>query len=163
MRLFVTLGCGALLVACAAPGHDTAAPCTPCAPPAPVVSLSAPRRSPELDQLGQRRVDLARKRIELLRLMYERGGLSLGDLTSAYHDVAFAARDSGLRGDALRKPLEDYRDAMRNLAELTDARFKQGAVNQADVASVQSHVAEAEFWLAEAVAAARGATGSFPP
>jgi hypothetical protein len=159
MRLPATLGLVSLLVACAPPANQAAAPCVPCAQPAQAVAPPAvPPRSPELEALGQRRVELARKRVELVRVMHERGATTLADLASAYRDVAFAARDSGLRGDALQKPLEEYRDAMRRVEELTVNRYKQGAVNEGDVILVQGHVAEAEFWVAEAAAAAGGAS-----
>jgi hypothetical protein len=39
--------------------------------------------------------------VEFLRVGHDLGRVSSTELLSAYRDVAFAARDSGLRGDAL--------------------------------------------------------------
>jgi hypothetical protein len=151
MRVAILLPC-ALLAACA----PAPAPCTPCQPPSsqaptPVAqTASAAPRPPQLDELGERRVDLSRKRVAVLALMYDKGAVGLTDLLAAYRDVAFAARDSGLRGDVLRKALQDYRDAMVALREHTHVLYKAGAVNDADVDHVDAAVAEAEYWLAEA-------------
>jgi hypothetical protein len=83
-------------------------------------------------------------------MQYDKGAASLSELLVAYRDVAFAARDSGLRGDALRRPLQDYRDAMLKMRDYMRGRYQSGAVTQADLDRVESSVAEAEFWLAEA-------------
>ena len=111
---------------------------------------TAPLRSPRVEELARRRVELARQRLMLARASFEHGTTSLDGLFAALRDVAFAARDSGFHGEALRSVLTEYRDAVVSLQGLTKERFDKGAVNQEDVARVDGLVAEAQYWLAEA-------------
>ena len=64
--------------------------------------------------------------------------------------MAFAARDSGFRGEALRSVLTDYRDAVLALRDLTRERMAKGAVGEDAMNRVEALVAEAEYWLGEA-------------
>lgn len=151
------------LPACAPQSQQTAAPVCPCvasasAPPSATAAVPAGAtaplapRSPQLEALGQQRVDLARKRIDALSAQYQRGMGSMRDVLAAYRDMAFAARDSGLRGDALRRPLEEYRDATIRLRDLARDRATMGSVPEVDVYAAEASIAEAEYWLVEAKA-----------
>lgn len=112
-------------------------------------SVALPQ-SPKLKELARRRVDAARKRLVLLRASFDRGATTIDELFAACRDVAFAARDSGLHGGALRDVLVEYRDAVVALRDLTRERASKGAVGEEAVSRVESIVAEAEFWLEEA-------------
>jgi len=126
-------------------------PCGPCqsAGAGGLAGAGGPR-SEKLEHLAMQRVDLARKRLTLLRASFNRGAVSINDVFAACRDVAFAARDSGLHGEPLRGVLREYRDAVIALRDLTRERMAQGAVGEADLGRVESLVAEAEFWLEEA-------------
>jgi hypothetical protein len=143
-----------LLTACAGTGAATPVSAPVGAPVAAPGSSPAPAtaaaRSKELEKLAEARVELAKKRIALLQAKFEHGAASLSELLEARRDVAFAARDSGMRGEALMRVLADYRDAMRSLIELTKTRHAQGAVDEASVQAAEAALAEADFWLAEA-------------
>lgn len=143
------LGCGPA----PATEHVTvAAPVLTCnCPIAPVVALPAPRTA-ELDALAQHRVELARKRIPLLRARYEHGTATSAELLAAYRDLAVAARDSGLRGEALRGPLAEYRDAMVQARDLIRSRVAAAMESEDATTHVEFQLAEAEYWLAEAKA-----------
>ena len=141
-----------LLAACA--GGSTAAPSGPCGPcqasaAAGLQNVALPQ-SPKLKELAAKRVDLARKRLVLLRASFDRGATTIDEVFAACRDVAFAARDSGLHGGALRDVLKDYRDAVLALRDLTRERAAKGAVGEDAVSRVEAIVAEAEFWLEEA-------------
>jgi len=140
----------ALVVACSG-APPASGPCGNCASStsAGLAHVALPR-SAKLEQLAQRRVDVARKRLVLLRAGFDRGTTSLDELFAGFRDVAFAARDSGFHGEALRHVLTDYRDAVLALKELTRERVAKGALGEDAVARVESLVAEAEFWLGEA-------------
>jgi hypothetical protein len=107
-------------------------------------------RPAKIEQLARERVEIARKRLVQLRAAFEHGSATLDDLFDACRDVAFAARDSGLHGETLRRILTEYRDAAVSLRDLTRERLAKGAVNEAAMTRVESLVAEAEYWLAEA-------------
>jgi hypothetical protein len=107
-------------------------------------------QSPKLKALALQRVEVARKRLVLLRASFDRGATTIDEVFAACRDVAFAARDSGLHGGPLRDVLKEYRDAVVALKELTRERAAKGAVGEEAVARVNSLVAEAEFWLEEA-------------
>jgi hypothetical protein len=141
-----------LLTACASGSAPAASgPCGPCQASA-VAGLQnvALPQSPKLRELALKRVELARKRLVLLRASFDRGATTIDDLFAACRDVAFAARDSGLHGGALRDVLKEYRDAVVALRDLTRERASKGAVGEDAVNRVESVVAEAEFWLEEA-------------
>jgi hypothetical protein len=127
-----------LLVACASGSAPaTSGPCCPCqASAAAGLQNVALPQSPKVRELGLKRVDLARKRLVLLRVSFDRGATTIDEVFAACRDVAFAARDSGLRGGALR--------------DLTRERAAKGAVGEDAVSRVEAIVAEAEFWLEEA-------------
>jgi hypothetical protein len=149
-------------VSCGAPPQATVVPCVPCAPtgaapapPAAVASSTAPppppTRSSKLDELGRQRLERAWVRTKLVKVMYDRGTVPLSELAGAYRAVALAARDSGLHGDALRRPLQEYRDALSGLRDATRTRFQSGVASEADVATVDSAITEADYWLEEAI------------
>jgi hypothetical protein len=106
--------------------------------------------TPKLKALAARRVELARKRLSLLRDSFAHGSATLDELFVACRDVAFAARDSGMVGPPLRDVLKEYRDAVLALRELTKQRLAKGAVGDDASARVEALVAEAEYWLEEA-------------
>jgi hypothetical protein len=133
-----------LLSACAS--KPPPCPCTQ----SPAGASAAPLRSPKLEALAAQRVELARKRLVLLRASFGKGTATLDELFAACRDVAFAARDSGLRGVPLRDVLKDYRDAVISLKELTRERLAKGAVDEQAMSRVEVLAAEAEYWLEEA-------------
>jgi len=106
--------------------------------------------SPKLIELAAKRVDLARKRLVLLRDSFGKGKATLDEVFAAFRDFALAARDSGLAGGALRDVLKDYRDGMIALRDLTRGRMSKGEVGEDAMIRVESLVAEAEYWLEEA-------------
>jgi hypothetical protein len=135
------------VLASACGGSASTSPCAPCTQPS-----SAPlgfARSAKVEQLAERRVELARKRLAQLRGSFDRGAASLDQLFAALRDVAFAARDSGVRGAPLRAILTEYRDAVVALQGLTRERVAKGAVGEESLSRVEGLVAEAELWLAQ--------------
>jgi hypothetical protein len=106
--------------------------------------------SPKLKALAARRVELARKRLSLLRDGFAHGTATLDEVFAACRDVAFAARDSGMVGPPLRDVLKEYRDAVLALRDLTKQRLAKGTVGDDATARVDALVAEAEYWLEEA-------------
>ena len=147
-RLLVALP--ALVLLACSHSADTG-PCGPCHSPetAGLGRVGLPR-SGKLEQLAQQRVELARKRLVLLRASFEHGTATLDEVFAACRDVAFAARDSGLHGETLRRILTEYRDAVIALKDLTKERAAKGSVGEEAVSRVDSLVAEAEYWLGEA-------------
>ncbi len=133
--------------------NNASGPCTPCqasaSPSAGLKDVGLPR-SAKLDQLAQQRVTLARKRLVLLRASFDRGVTTLDDLIAGSRDVAFAARDSGIHGEALRGVLQEYRDAVVAMKDLTRERAAKGAVGEDAVTRIDALVAEAEYWLEDA-------------
>lgn len=101
-------------------------------------------------ELAARRVDLARKRLVLLRGSFDQGKATLDEVFAAFRDFALAARDSGLEGAGLRDVLTEYRDGVTALRDLTRERLSKGAVAEEALLRVESLVAEAELWLEEA-------------
>lgn len=151
MRWLVVVVLGALpLLACGG-ASSASGPCGPCAASANggLGSAGTPRPA-KIEQLARERVEVARKRLVQLRASFEHGTTTLDELFDACRDVAFAARDSGLHGETLRRILTEYRDAATSLRDLTRERLAKGAVNEAAMTRVESLVAEAEYWLAEA-------------
>jgi hypothetical protein len=142
----------ALLTVCACGGSSKPASgaCGPCAASGSAGAPSFAPRSPKLEALALRRVELARKRLAQMRDSFAKGSTTLDELFAASRDVAFAARDSGLRGAPLRDVLKDYRDAVAALKELTKERLAKGAVDEEAMSRVEALEAEAEFWLADA-------------
>jgi hypothetical protein len=138
----------ALLLVLASSLAACAPPPAPAGSPANAPAVARPSR---LDALGERRVDLARQRTANLRLQFEAGKLTLVELVAAYREVAFAARDSGLRGEPLRRALVEYRGLLDQLRdaqrELTRAR---GWTDPRSVDALEYASAEADYWLAEA-------------
>jgi hypothetical protein len=98
-------------------------------------------------------MDLTRKRLDVLGAQYQSGLVSMSELLAAYRDVAFAARDSGLRGEELRRALEDYRDGAARSRDLARSRVSAGQETADAVMHAEASLAEAEFWLAEVRAA----------
>jgi hypothetical protein len=141
-----------ILAACSnAGGSHANGPCGPCRAAASDSAGAAPLpRSAKLETLAQQRVEVARKRLQLLRAAFDHGAASLDDLFAGFRDVAFAARDSGFHGEELRRILTDYRDAVLALRDLTKERAAKGAVGQDASSRVDALVAEAEYWLGEA-------------
>ena len=148
------------IVACVTPGVvppctcQPSSPATPARVTAPQVSATPvsaiPPRAPRLEQLATERVALAKKRIPTLRLSYKLGQTSLSELTAAYREIAFAARDSGLRGEPLRQALDEYRKILAQLSETTHKEHDQGRVGPLEVEAVDARTAEADYWAAEA-------------
>lgn len=141
----------ALLTACGSGSRPPASgPCGPCTSGSVGTPSVPPPRSAKLEALATRRVELARKRLGQLRESFARGSTTLDELFAASRDVAFAARDSGMQGAALRDVLKDYRDAVTALKELTKERLAKGAVSEEAMSRVEALEAEAEYWLADA-------------
>jgi hypothetical protein len=152
MRRSLLLLSSALAVsACGGASPGASVPCGPCQAPASagLQNVGLPR-SAKLDQLAAKRVELARKRLVGIRASFDQGRTSLDELVGACRDVAFAAHDSGLHGEALRDILKEYRDALIALKDVTAERVSKGAVTEDAVVRMDSLVAEAEFWLEEA-------------
>lgn len=143
---FVLVASACFAVACSDSSKTGA--CAPCQGSAATARLGP--RSAKMDQLAQQRVELARKRLVLMRAGFDKGTVGLDALFAACRDVAFAARDSGMRGEALRKILVEYRDAVVAMKDLTRDRVAKGAVGEEALTRVESLLAEAEFWLQEA-------------
>jgi len=140
-----------LLTACASSATPSpSGPCGPCQASAAAGLQNLAPGAARLKELGLKRVELARKRVVLLRASFDRGASTIDELFAACRDVAFAARDSGLHGGALREVLKEYRDGVVALRDLTRERASKGAVGEDAVSRVESIVAEAEFWLEEA-------------
>ena len=147
MRRALVVVSALVLSACS----KTAGPCGPCQAQASAgIGNAGLPRSAKLEQLATQRVDLARKRLVLLRASFDKGTTTLDAVFAAARDVAFSARDSGLHGEALRGVLKEYRDAVIALKDLTRERLSKGAVGDDDMSRVDALVAEAEFWLEEA-------------
>ncbi len=136
-----------LLAGCSGSGQPRCGPCQ--ASGAASASGAAPLRSPKLEALANQRVELARKRLAMLRESFGKGGATLDELFAACRDVAFAARDSGLRGPPLHDVLKEYRDAVDALKQLTRERMAKGSVNDEAMTRVEALEAEAEYWLEE--------------
>jgi len=141
-----------LLAACSSGATPVASgPCGPCqaSSSAGLQNVGLPR-SAKLDALAAKRIELARKRLVVLRASFDHGVTTLDELIGACRDVAFAAHDSGLHGQALRDVLTEYRDAVVALRDLTKERVAKGAVGEDAISRMEALVAEAEFWLEEA-------------
>jgi len=140
-----------VLVACGGGTPVASGPCGPCQTPATVgLQGITPPQSGKLAELRLKRVELAQKRVVLLRASFDKGKTSIAELFAACRDVAFAARDSGIHGGTLRDILRDYRDGVVALRDLTRERAAKGAVGEDEVSRVEGLLAEAEFWLEEA-------------
>lgn len=137
-----------LLAACGSSAAPQT-PCGPCSSSADLAHAGLPR-SARVERLAHDRVELARKRLVVLRASFEHGTATLEELFAGFRDVAFAARDSGLHGETLRGILTDYRDGVKSLRELTKERVASGKVGEDAMSRVDALVAEAEYWLAEA-------------
>jgi hypothetical protein len=141
----------ALLAAGCHSGPEASGPCGPCqAQPSSGLQGAGLPRSAKLEQLGTQRVALARKRLGLLRTSFDRGSTTIDELFTGCRDVAFAARDSGMHGEALRGVLEEYRSAVVALRDLMRERAAKGAVSDDTMTRVDALVAEAEYWLEDA-------------
>ena len=150
IRLVALASASALLVACSS-GPGAAAPCGPCQGQAATGLHDAGLpRSEKLEQLAQQRVASARKRLVALRTSFDRGSTTLEELFAGCRDVAFAARDSGMHGEALRGVLTEYRDSVVALKDLTRERVSKGSVGEDAMTRVDELLAEAEYWLADA-------------
>ncbi|MGD0526662.1 MAG: hypothetical protein ABSE49_16060 [Polyangiaceae bacterium] len=150
MRLPLLLA-ALLVAACGGSTPPATGPCGPC-PSTGGVGLQGitPPQSTKLAELRLKRVELAQKRVVLLRASFDKGKTSIDELFAACRDVAFAARDSGVHGGALRDILREYRDGVVALRDLTRERAAKGAVGEDEVSRIEGIVAEAEFWLEEA-------------
>jgi hypothetical protein len=146
---FVITACGG---APPPPEHAVTLPAPTCNCPVVTPASLPAARPPELDALGQQRVELARKRTPIVQREYERGMKSASELIAAYRDVAVAARESGLRGEALRSALTEYRDALARMRDHVKTRVAAGAESEEALMHVEIELAEAEFWLVEAKA-----------
>ena len=137
-----------LLAACSS---GPAGPCGPCQAQtsAGLHGAELPRPA-KLEQLATQRVALARKRLGLLRTSFDRGSTTIEELFAGCRDVAFAARDSGMHGEALRGVLTEYRDAVIALRDLMRERAAKGTVSDETMSRVDALVAEAEYWLEDA-------------
>jgi hypothetical protein len=127
------------------------------ASPCPCPTLSVPGsehagapRSSKLDDLARQRVELARKRLAMLRTLFDRGTITFDVLFTGFRDVAFAARDSGLHGETLRHILTDYRDGLLALQTMIHQRAESELTSPDQALRIDALVAEAEYWLAEA-------------
>jgi hypothetical protein len=135
-----------LLAACGG-----SAPCGPCQATASAGLQNAGLpRSAKLEQLAALRVALARKRLAALRASFDKGATTIDELFAGCRDVAFAARDSGMHGEALRDVLTEYRDAVVALKDLMRERISKGSVHEDAMTRVDSLVAEAQYWLEDA-------------
>ena len=139
-----------LLAACG--GAPASGKCGSCGPPgAGGLAGAGPPRTPKLEALASRRVELSRKRLLGLRASFDAGKTTIEELVAGSRDVAFAARDSGMRGQALLRVLTEYRDAVSAVRDLMRERASKGlAVDDDALSRVESQVAEAQFWVEEA-------------
>jgi hypothetical protein len=152
MRARLVVLSAVLLAGCSSgAGPVASGPCGPCqaSASAGLQGVGLPR-SARLDALAAKRIELARKRLAVLRISFDRGVTTLDELIGASRDVAFAAHDSGLHGQALRDLLTEYRDVVAALRDLTKERVAKGAVGEDAVDRMEGLVVEAEFWLEEA-------------
>jgi hypothetical protein len=149
----------ALLVGCGGAGKSaTSGPCGPCQRAESARGAGSSEglegvglpRSPKLEALAKRRVELAQQHLVQLRAGWDKGATTMQELFTGCRDVAFAARDSGLRGQALRDVLEQYVGAVTALRDVLRERVANGGLNSTEVTRVDELVAEAEFWLEEA-------------
>ncbi len=151
IRMRSVLLAALLVAACGGSTPATTGPCGPCqATGGAGLQGVTPPQSARLAELRLKRVELAQKRVVVLRASFDRGKTSIDELFAACRDVAFAARDSGIHGGALRDILREYRDGVLALRDLTRERAAKGAVGEDEVSRVEGIVAEAEFWLEEA-------------
>lgn len=143
--LVVTL----LLASCG--GTKGAGECGSCngSPVAGLAGVGLPR-SPKLQALANRRVELARKRLIALRASFDDGKTTIEELFAGCRDVAFAARDSGMHGQPLRDVLTEYRDAVSALRDLMRERAAKGSTSADAMSRVEALAAEADYWLEEA-------------
>ena len=141
-----------VLIACRSGASPAASgPCGPCQAQASAgLEGAGLPRSAKLEQLATQRVAIARKRLALLRASFDKGSTTIDELFAGCRDVAFAARDSGMHGEALRRVLTEYRDAVSALKGLMRERVAKGAVSEDTMTRVDSLVAEAEYWLEDA-------------
>ena len=149
----IALGSLLFLGACGGRAEVAPAPMTPCettAAPAPAPAARADKpRPPEVDQLAAKRIEALRAWLEVLRYQAEHAALSRVQYLAAKRELAVAARDSGLRGEALRSALEEYVAAAKESAQL----LQHGRIFTGDESKRAEYaIAEAEFWLAEAKA-----------
>lgn len=105
---------------------------------------------PDLDALTEKRLELARKHIEIVRHQFDKGLGSTATLLGALRLLGLAAHDSHLRGEARIGPLTEYRDAMVAARDHVKQRVESAAASQDELYEVESQLAEAEYWLAEA-------------
>jgi hypothetical protein len=132
---------------CACTSAPTTRPTCPCGESARIVPPIVPARSAHVEQLAQQRVTRARERLELLRLLYRSGHLSLPEIVAAHRDVAVAARDSGLHGQPLLAALTEYNDAATKLVTETRSWVDAGKVSESDLKQAELESAEAAYWL----------------
>ncbi len=107
-------------------------------------------RSAKLEELAERRVELAREYVRSLHVMYRQGLATPAELLLAYREVAVAARDSGLVGEKLRRELAVYRDEMVELERMIEGRAQVGGAGPQEVEHAREALAEADYWLEEA-------------
>ena len=149
--LFVVAACGG---ASQTEHTVTVAPVPTCqCPQAPPPADASPRftqaRTPEMAALAKRRLELAGRRIPIISKMYETGRSTLSEVLDAHRELALAARDGGLAHAELRLMLEQHRDAVKQLRDLTQKLFTMGVVTEEAVMHADLGVVEAEYWLAE--------------
>lgn len=136
-------------VACAPSAQSPVAPCAPCAmSTAPPIASAVPARSAELDALARRRLELARKPMEILRVQFQSGSIPLTEYLAASKRVVFAARDSKLSPAELRPILEEHIHAMKKALEIARSRYP-ATLSEAALVGCEYDVAETEYWLAE--------------
>jgi hypothetical protein len=123
----------------------TAATAAPSAPSTTAATLSA-----ETARKGHAWVDAEAKRLTLLEGMTRTGRVSQADLSAASRDWIRACRESGMRGDELVTAAQKHLDRMNRTLDGVRAQYKAGAASDADVATAEGAVAEADFFLAQA-------------
>ena len=105
-RVVAFVPLAALLVAACGGGAASSAsgPCGPCQAASADAPPALSPTSAKLKALGAKRVELARKRLVSLRGSFDCGAVTIDELFAALRDVAFAARDSGIRGELCETP-----------------------------------------------------------
>jgi hypothetical protein len=105
---------------------------------------------PELVRAATARIDLAQSLATRLMALYPRGLVPLDRVMEAYRSWFIACREAPLPAAKLADAATAYRAYVAKAFEITTGRNKSGAVGDLELLKVQSDLAEADFWLAEA-------------
>jgi hypothetical protein len=105
---------------------------------------------PEVLKAAAARIDIAQSLATRLTAAYERGFMPLERVMEAHRSWFIANREAPQPAAKVVDAAVAYRGYVAKELELADVRYKRGAIGEADLMKVQSDLAEADFWLAEA-------------